>query len=59
MKDSPLFASIIIIITGLLCLIYVEYLRRKEEIDVFSSWLYIAGIMLIIVGVYKLITYFL
>lgn len=59
MKMEPFLIWIIVVIAGILCLIYVENIRKKDRITVVRFRLYISGIGLICIGCYKLIRHLL
>jgi lipid-A-disaccharide synthase-like uncharacterized protein len=59
MEMEPFLIWIIVVIAGILCLIYVEDIRKKDRITAVRFGLYISGIGLICLGFYKLISHFL
>lgn len=59
MKMEPFLIWIIVVIAGILCLLYVEDIRKKDRITAVRFRLYICGIGLICLGCYKLISHFL
>jgi NADH:ubiquinone oxidoreductase subunit 5 (subunit L)/multisubunit Na+/H+ antiporter MnhA subunit len=58
MTISPLVIGILLCVIGAIILLYAEYLRKKEEMDINNFILYISGFGAILIGVVYFINNF-
>jgi len=50
MNNISIATGFVFLVFGIVFFLYAEYIRRKEEMDIYNFKLYIAGIGFIVVG---------